>query len=621
QSPLFGDDIKKLIPIIDESGSDSACLDNALELLTSAGRSICHSMLMLVPEAWGVKYPIGPDQRGFFEYHAGMMEPWDGPAAVAFSNGMQTGALLDRNGLRPARYTITKDGLIVLASETGVLDFSPGEVAEKGALRPGEILLVDFGEKRVLKDGEVKTLCARQQPYRRWVEENRIILRGFYSDVGEIRPNMDTLLFRNKLFGYTREDLQMLLEPMASTGQEPVGSMGTDSPLAVLSEKSQLLYNYFKQLFAQVTNPAIDPVREELVMSLMTFFGNPPNILSEVPQNSRLIKFQHPILANEDLDRIKNINIKGFCHTIIPLAFPAGGSGKDLEAALETICDNSEKAIADGCTVIILSDRDLPKNMAPIPALLGVSAVNRRLVKAGKRTASGVIVETGEAREVMHIALLLGYGATAVNPYLTFETIAAMAIKKQLSANLSVAEAIEKYIKALCKGLLKTMSKMGISTLRSYRSAQVFQAVGLNSDVVDKFFTGTASHIEGIGLNEISAEANERYHEAYNPAPDASAILGSGGHYQFRLDGERHLWTPESVFYLQEAVKHDDHVLYRKYADLINNQAEKQSTLRGLFSFKQTPPISLDEVEPAEAILKRFVTGAMSFGSISKEAH
>ncbi|MBW1984588.1 MAG: glutamate synthase large subunit, partial [Deltaproteobacteria bacterium] len=437
----------------------------------------------------------------------------------------------------------------------------------------------------------------------------------------EVRPDMDTLFLRQKLFGYTREDLQMIIDPMASTGQEPVGSMGADSPLAVLSEKSQLLYNYFKQLFAQVTNPAIDPVREELVMSLMTFFGNPPNILSEVPQNSRLIKFQHPILANEDLDRIKHITIKGFCHAIIPLAFPAGGDGKDLEAALDTICDSSEKAMADGCTVIILSDRDLPENMAPIPALLGVSAVNRRLVKAGKRTASGIIIETGEAREVMHIALLLGYGATAVNPYLAFETIAAMAIKKQLSANLGVAEAIEKYIKSLCKGLLKTMSKMGISTLRSYRSAQVFQSIGLNSEVVDKYFTGTASQIEGIGLTEIAAEANGRHNEAYNPSPDAPIILGSGGHYQFRNDGERHLWTPESIFHLQEAVRHNDSTLYHKYADLINNQAKKQSTLRGLFSFKQTTPVSLDDVEPAESILKRFVTGAMSFGSISKEAH
>jgi glutamate synthase domain-containing protein 2/glutamate synthase domain-containing protein 3 len=370
-----------------------------------------------------------------------------------------------------------------------------------------------------------------------------------------------------------------------------------------------------------VTNPAIDPVREELVMSLMTFFGNQPNILLEVPQNSRLIKFQHPILANEDLDRIKNINLDGFCHSVIPLAFPAGGDGKDLEIALNTICDESEKAVDEDCSVIILSDRDLPKNMAPVPALLGVSAVNRRLVQAGKRTASGIIIETGEAREVMHIALLLGYGATAVNPYLAFETVAAMAIRKQFKQNISVASAIEKYIKSLCKGLLKTMSKMGISTLRSYRSAQVFQAVGLNSDVVNTYFTGTASQIEGIGLDEIAAEANALYNTATNPSPDAPVILGSGGHYQFRKDGERHLWTPESIFYLQEAVKQNDLGLYRKYADLINNQAEMQSTLRGLFSFKQTLPVSVEEVEPAESILKRFVTGAMSFGSISKEAH
>jgi len=621
QSELFGEDIKKLLPIIDEQGSDSACLDNTLELLVSAGRSLYHAMLMLVPEAWGAKYPIGPDLRGFFEYHAGMMEPWDGPATIVFSNGTQTGAKLDRNGLRPARYTITKDGLIVFASEAGVLNFLPEEIAEKGALRPGEIILVDFDEKRVLKNGEVKTLCARKQPYRRWVEENRISLRGFYSDITEILPDLDTLHFRQKLFNYTREDLQMLLEPMAATGQEPVGSMGTDTPLAVLSEKNQLLFNYFKQLFAQVTNPPIDPVREELVMSLMTFIGNPPDILSEIPQNSRLIKLEHPILANEDLNRIRKLNIEGFRSVVIPLEFPAGGNGKILEDALDKLCDNAEKAVSKGSTLIVLTDRDLPANMASIPALLGVSAVNKRLIRTGKRTSSGIILETGEAREVMHIALLLGYGATAVNPYLAFEIIAAMTAKKQLIKNMSVAKAIENYIKALCKGLLKTMSKMGISTLRSYRSAQVFQAVGLNRYVVDKYFTGTASHIEGVGLKEIAIEANKRYEDAYKKAPDAPIILKSGGQYRLRLDGERHMWTPESIHYLQQAARNNDTDFYRKFAELINNQVDKQSTLRGLFTFKQRKPVSLEDVEPTEAILKRFVTGAMSFGSISKEAH
>lgn len=621
QSNLFGKDIQKILPVINEKGSDSSCLDNILEHLVSAGRSLPHAMLMLVPEAWGDKYPMGPDLRGFFEYHAGMMEPWDGPAAVAFSDGIRTGALLDRNGLRPARYTVTKNGLIVFASETGVLEFPENEIVEKGALRPGEIILIDFNEKRLLKNGEVKTLCARKQPYRRWVDENRISLRGFYSDVADIKPDMENLLFNQRLFGYTREDLQMILDPMASNGQEPVGSMGTDSPLAVLSEKNQLLFNYFKQLFAQVTNPPIDPVREELVMSLMTFIGNPGNILSEMPQNSRLIKLQHPVLANEDLNCIRQLNIKGFRSVVIPIGFPAKGDGHTLESAISAMCDKAEKAIANGSPLIILSDRNLSENQAPIPALLAVSAVNRRLVKAGVRTSSGIIVETGEAREVMHIALLLGYGATAVNPYFAFETIAAMVIKKQLSKNLSIAEAIEKYIKALCKGLLKTMSKMGISTLRSYRSAQVFQAVGLNSDIVEKYFTGTASHVEGIGLDEIAVEANERYQHAQNPSPTAPAVLSSGGHYRSRFDGERHLWTSESVSTLQQAAWTNNYHLFTQYTDLINNQSQKQSTLRGLIAFKKTTPVPIDAVEPEEEILKRFVTGAMSFGSISKEAH
>ncbi len=621
KSQLFGNDLKKVIPVIDEQGSDSSCLDNSLELLVNAGRTISHSMLMLVPEAWGVKYPMGPDLRGFFEYHAGMMEPWDGPAAIAFSNGTQTGGLLDRNGLRPARYTITKGGLIVFASEAGVLDIPPDEIEEKGVLRPGEIILVDFDKKRVLKNGEVKTDCARKQPYRRWVAENKIALRGFYGDVGPVESDLEHLFIKQKLFGYTREDLDMIIEPMASNGREPVGSMGNDSPLAVLSEKSQLLYGYFKQLFAQVTNPPIDPVREELVMSLMTFIGNPGNILTEIPQNSRLIKLWHPILANEDLKKIKNIKVKGFRSGVIPIGFPAGGSGTDLEAALEAICVNSDQLLETGCSIIILSDKDLPEDSVPIPALLAVSALNRHLAGRGKRTSAGIVLETGEAREVMHIALLLGYGATAINPYLAFESIAAMTVQGRLNGHIDIARAIENYIKALCKGILKTMSKMGISTLRSYRSAQVFQAIGLHNSLVDKYFTGTMSQIKGIGLEEIALEANRRHQNAYKKNQGVQTILPSGGHYRFRKDGERHLWTPESISTFQNAVRSNDNGLYRKYAEQINNQSKKQSTIRGLFTFKQRSPVPLDDVEPAEEILKRFVTGAMSFGSISREAH
>jgi glutamate synthase domain-containing protein 2/glutamate synthase domain-containing protein 1/glutamate synthase domain-containing protein 3 len=621
ESDLLGKDLHRILPAIDETGSDSACLDNALELLHSAGRSMPHAMLMLVPEAWGVKYPMGPDQRGFFEYNAGLMEPWDGPAALAFTDGTQVGALLDRNGLRPARYTITGKGLMVFASEAGVLDFQADEVVEKGALRPGRMIVVDTDKGRVIRDGEIKTLCARSQPYRRWVEENRITLRGFYGSVAPLTPDFENILFRQKLFGYTREDLHMIIEPMASTGYEPVGSMGADTPLAVFSDQKPLLYSYFKQLFAQVTNPAIDPVREELVMSLMTFIGNPGNILTELPAHSRLIKLLHPILSNDDLVRLQHLDMEGFRSVVMPMAFPAGGSGGRLAMALEELCDRSGEAVAGGRSLLILSDRDLPEGTAPIPALLAVSAVNQSLAGKGLRASSGLIVETGEAREVMHTALLLGYGATAVNPYLAFDTVAAMDLRRELSRSLSVGVALENYIGALCKGLLKIMSKMGISTLRSYRSAQVFEAVGLNRSVVDRYFPGTASRIGGIGLDEIAGEVDARYRAARERTSGGASILPSGGRYRFRRDGERHLWTPESITLLQRAVREGDIDAYRSYASLINDQSENLFTLRGLFRFRETTPVPLEEVEPASEIVKRFAASAMSFGSISREAH
>jgi len=620
-SELFGEDIAKLLPVIDERGSDSSCLDNALELLVNSGRSLAHAMLMLVPEAWGVKYPMGADLRGFFEYHAGLMEPWDGPAALAFSNGTQTGAMLDRNGLRPARYTLTKGGMVAFASEVGVLDFDPPDVIEKGALSPGAMLMVDFEKQRLIKNGEIKTACARTHPYRRWVEENRISVRGFYGDVASLQPDFENLIRKQKLFGYSREDLQVILEPMACEGHEPVGSMGADTPLAVFSEKNQLLYAYFKQLFAQVTNPAIDPVREELVMSLMTFIGNPGNILTEIPQNSRLIKLQHPILANEDLRRIKNLNIDGFRSKTLTLGFEAEGSEQALKMAIDGLCQQSLTAIQQGFSIIILSDRDLPEDLIPIPALIAVSAVNRALASHGHRTNSGLIVETGEAREVMHMALLLGYGATAINPYLAFESIAALAMKKQLARPISVAVAIENYINALCKGLLKTMSKMGISTLRSYRSAQAFQAIGLDSSLVERYFPGTASLVNGVGLDAIAKEAADRYQQTLDRNPFKTKILPSGGYYKVRKDGERHLWTAESISKLQQAARQNNYELFCQYSEMINDQSEKQFTLRSLFKFKNRKPILIDDVEPVEAIVKRFATGAMSFGSISREAH
>lgn len=620
-SPLFDKDIQKLFPVIDPGGSDSACLDNALEMLVAGGRSLPHSMMMLIPEAWGTKYPMGPDQKGFFEYHAGLMEPWDGPATVAFTDGDVVGTLLDRNGLRPARYTLTNDGFIVMASEAGVLDIHAERVKEKGALRPGQMLLVDLNRGRVIRDKEIKSQMARRQPYRRWVEENKVMVQGLFESVATLTPDRKVLLRKQRLFGYTREDIQMILEPMASKAHEAVGSMGADTPLAVFSDQPQLMFSYFKQMFAQVTNPPIDPIREELVMSLMTFIGNPSNILTEIPQHARLIKLRHPILANDDLDRIRNMNLQDFNSHTVKLGFKGHGNAADLEEALERICKEAEDAIGCGKRLVILSDRDLERTLAPVPALLAVAAVNRHLVRVGCRTGAGLIVETGEAREVMHMALLLGYGATAINPYMAFELVADMALQKELSVDVGVAKALENYVAALCEGLRKVMSKMGISTLRSYRSSQVFEAIGLNQEVIDRYFTGTASRVEGIGLDVIAAEVDARYKMAWVTLPEAPALLTAGGHYRYRKDGERHLWSPESISKLQQATRTGEMALYREYAHQINDQAEKQFTLRGLFRFKGTKPVPITEVEPASNIVKRFVTGAMSFGSISREAH
>jgi len=620
KSEVLGDDIKKITPVIEEGGSDSAALDNALELLYKGGRSLEHAMMMLVPQAWGVKYPIGPDLRGFFEYHAGLMEPWDGPATVAFTDGRFIGAVLDRNGLRPARYTITKDGFMVFASEAGVLNIPPEEVKEKGALRPGEMILIDVHKHRVMKNVEIKNNLAHRQPYRRWVAENRIDIHGFFNAVLPLQPDKKKLQFNKRLFGYTREDINILLGPMAITGHEPIGSMGSDQPLAILSEKPQLLYWYFKQLFAQVTNPPIDPYREELVMSLMTFIGNTDDILRESPQHARLVKLKYPILSNGDLKRIQGLLYKDFRCATFSMGFQAGGNGHNLKEGLEHLSKNVEKAVRDGRRIIILSDKELEDGHTPIPALLGVAAVNRHLLEKGLRTKVGLIVQTGEAREVMHMALLLGYGASAINPYLAFDIIADAAMNKHLEGEISVPKALENYIGALCKGLLKIMSKMGISTLRSYRNAQIFEALGLSREVVDTYFVGTPSRIGGLDLDGIAREANARYDQAHdrNIHPN---VLPSGGQYRYRKDGERHLWSPQTISLLQQATRENNQEKYRQYAELINNQTRQQSTLRGLFKFKPSSSIPLGEVESAESIMKRFVTGAMSFGSISKEAH
>jgi glutamate synthase domain-containing protein 2/glutamate synthase domain-containing protein 1/glutamate synthase domain-containing protein 3 len=619
-SELLGDDIKQILPVINENQSDSACIDNALELLVAAGRSLPHSMMMLVPQAWGDEFILGHDLKGFYDYHAGLMEPWDGPAALAFTDGKGIGALLDRNGLRPARYTITKDNFIVLASETGVLDIEPENVKTKGHLRPGHMIYVDFEKKRIQFNSEIKNRVARRQPYRRWVQENRILLHGFFDSVEPPTFDEKELIKKLKLFGYTREEINKVIQPMAVKGHEATGSMGNDAALAVLSEKPQLLYSYFKQLFAQVTNPAIDPIREESVMSLMTFIGNRSNILEETPGHAHLLKLQHPILTNEDIGRIKKSPVKSFKSITLPMYFAAAGDDSNkLEKALNQLVEKAEKAVRDGFSVIILSDKHLPENHIPIPSLLAVSAVNKHLINKGLRTSAGLVVETGEAREIMHYVLLLGYGATTINPYLALSTVVFLVNQEYM--DVSPTEAMENYIKAICKGLLKVMSKMGISTLRSYRGAQVFEAIGLDEKFVDKFFSGTASRIGGIGLEEIQKEACQRYLQSENQYPGMSLLLETGGNYHYRKNGEKHLWTPESITNFQYAVRNNSLEHYQAYAGFINNQEKHLCTLRGLFKFKERNEIPIEDVEPASDIVKRFVTGAMSFGSISKEAH
>lgn len=611
ESPLFGDKIKKIIPVIPDGQSDSASLDNALELLVAGGRSLPHAMLMLVPQAWGRDYHIGRDVRGFFEYHSAIMEPWDGPAAIAFSDGVNAGAMLDRSGLRPARYTISADRTFVLASETGVLDIAPGAVLEHGRLGPGQMIYLDLENKRVRYDAEIKSQVARLQPYRRWVQENRITINGFLDQAtpAEIGAN---LTFRQKLFGYSREDLDILITAMARDGQEPVGSMGNDAALAVLSEKPQSLFNYFKQLFAQVTNPPIDPIREASVMTLMTYIGNHGNILSESPKHAHLVKMQQPILTGEDLSRLRALNLPDFRTETIRIVYTAESG---LAAALDRICAEAETAVREGRNVIILSDRDPMDGESPIPSLLATAAVNARLLSAGIRSGAGIILETGEAREVMHFALLLGYGATAINPYLALESVSELVQEGKVRTD--PATAAGNYIHAVCKGLRKIMSKQGISTLRSFRSAQLFEAVGLSSELIARYFSGTASRIGGIGLEEIEREVALRV----NAARASSIILPSGGQYRFRKDGESHLWTPDTISLLQQAVRNSDYGKFKQYTKLINEREHGICTLRGLFRFKDRKPIPLEEVESASEIVKRFVTGAMSYGSISPEAH
>ena len=613
KSPLFGDDLAKLLPLVASGQSDSASLDNMFELLVAAGRPLEHAMLMLVPQAWGQNYYMGRDVRAFFEYHSALMEPWDGPAAIAFSDGVNAGAILDRNGLRPARYTLCKSGLFVLASETGVLDIPAEDVASKGRLKPGEILYLDLEHHRLIDDSEIKNRLARSKPYRRWVEENRLSVHGLFTDITASEPEAD-LPERQRFFGYTREDLELILGPMAEQGKEPVGSMGNDAALAAVSEKPRLLFDYFKQQFAQVTNPPIDPIRESLVMSLMTYIGNQGNILTETPEHARLIKLRRPILTDDELRHLQDFGERGFRSIRLDCGFPAKDGADALRKALCELAEKAVEAVREGRKIVILSDRHLPFGTAAIPSLLACSAVNRALADADLRPGAGIIVESGEVREIMHFALLLGYGATAINPYLALETASALA--RSGAVKTDPLTAAGNYIRAVDKGLLKTMSKLGISTLRSYRSAQTFEAVGLNRKFLNEFLPGTASRVGGIGLEEIARDAVRRAQPGQPESP-----LTSGGEYRFRRDGEAHLWTPESLSAFRQAVQTNNRVKFREYSRLIDDQAGHLCTLRGLFRFKPTKSIPLDEVESVESILKHFVSGAMSLGSLSPEAH
>jgi glutamate synthase (NADPH) large chain len=641
-SQLFGEDVKKLLPLVNKSGSDSATLDNAVELLYLGGRSLPHAMMMLIPEAWGDNKEMEDYKRDFYEFHACLMEPWDGPAAVTFTDGRVIGAVLDRNGLRPARYMVTKDGLVVMASETGVLDVDPQNIAQKGRLQPGKMFLVDTVQGRIVSDEEIKREVCHPK-YGEWLRENRVALSEVKQSALPYRTESEPILTRQRIFGYTLEDLRLILAPMATRGEQPLGSMGTDTPLAVLSDKPQLLYNYFKQLFAQVTNPPIDPIREELVMSLADYIGRDGNLLDEAPAHAKQIKLESPILSNADLEKIRNIDQSGFRARTLAAHFSPSGGDHALAEALFRLCQEATEHAEQGYSFLIISDRHADAENVPIPSLLALSAVHHHLVRAGNRTKVGIICESGEAREVMHFALLIGYGASAVNPYFAFETLNSMIADGSLP-NITPEKAAYNYIKAVSKGLLKTFAKMGISTLQSYRGAQIFEAIGLDQELVERYFTGTPSRLGGVGLDVIQAEALARHRFAYpdRDIPD-NLELDAGGQYQWRRGGEYHQYNPDTVAKMQHAVKipvpqtttedgkivpqtdsagfQKGYATFKEFTALMNDQSRQLCTLRGLLKFKKGNPIPLSQVEPAQDIVKRFATGAMSLGSISREAH
>lgn len=620
QSDLFGKDLEKLYPIIYENQSDSACLDNAVEFLVMAGRSLPHAMMMLIPEPWVGNPSMSLERRGFYEYHAAMMEPWDGPAAVAFTDGKLIGATLDRNGLRPCRYQVTTDDLVILASEAGVLPIEAKYIREKGRLQPGRMFVVDMIQGRIIDDEEIKADIVGRKPYRSWLTQHRVSLDELPEPLSVPQPDHQTLRQRQQVFGVTIEELKMVLSPMAINGEEPTSSMGTDTPLAVLSDRPQLLSKYFKQLFAQVTNPPIDPIREQLVMSLVTNIGPKPNLIAETPEACRRIKVRQPILTNAELQKLREFEDPNFANKTLSMLFRVAEGPDGLGAAVDQLCQDASKAIKDGYKFLMLSDRGVNEEWAPIPSLLGIAAVHHHLVREATRTEVGLILETGEPRDVHHFACLIGYGAGVVNPYLVFETYVDLEREGYLPEGVDAETGSEKFIKAINKGLLKIFSKMGISTIQSYCGAQIFEAVGLRQELVDQYFTGTASRVEGIGMREIGEETLRRHSVAYQPAPIQQ--LDFGGEIHYRIQGEHHNWNPETILKLQHATQANDAKTYEEFSELVNNESTRRSNLRGLLDFKFAPePVPIEEVESVKDIVKRFTTGAMSYGAISKEAH
>lgn len=621
ESELFGNDLKRTLPIINDNGSDSAMFDNCLELLLMSGRSLPHAIMMMAPEPWENHATMSPEKKAFYEYHSCLMEPWDGPAALAFTDGRSIGAMLDRNGLRPCRYYITSDDLVIMASEAGVLKVDPANIVEKGRLQPGRMFLVDTEQGRIIPDEEIKGELATAKPYASWLAEHQIRLDALPEADFMHKPEASPLIQRQQAFGYTYEDQLVVLAAMARNGIQPLGSMGNDAPLAVLSSKNQLLYNYFKQLFAQVTNPPIDPIREEIVTSTVTLIGSERNLLRPEPESARMIRLEHPLLSNDELEKLRQIDRPGFKSATLSLLFPVVRGSAAMERALESLLAATDTALDSGINILVISDRGVDREHAAIPALLAVAGLHHHLVSSGSRTRVSIVLESGEPREVHHFAVLLGYGVNAINPYLAFESLDDM-ILNGLLPDINHENAVKNYLKASIKGVVKTMAKMGISTVQSYRGAQIFEAVGLASSVIDRYFTWTPSRISGIDINGIAAELMTRHHRAYPSRVAPETTLPTGGVYQWRKEGEEHQYNPLTITSLQKATRTEDYREFKVFSSLINNQNTELYTLRGLLDFKENmPSVPIDEVEPASEIMKRFKTGAMSYGSISKEAH